>query len=113
MKRTIIVLTIIALVIIGVSFSYQNAMASKAVTCCQVFRVVDNAGNVVPSCTIVVEPCTSTQGCHCTTGATGQCTICGLTAGNSYTATASCPTEGSVSVTFTACVTSVVIINVH
>jgi hypothetical protein len=112
MKRTIFVLTIIALVIIGVSLSYQKAMASKADTCCQTFKVVDSLGNPVSGCVINVTPC-STPTCQCTTGSDGQCTICGLTTGGSYKASASCPTPHGGSADFTACATVVVTITVN
>jgi hypothetical protein len=112
MKRTIVVLAIIALAIIGISFSYQNAMPSEAAGCCQTFRVVDPDGVAFPNCTITVAPCSSVLNCRCTTGLTGQCTICNLVTGKTYTATASCGSE-SATVTFVACVSQVIVINVQ
>lgn len=104
MKRSILLLSAIAFIVIGIATQFQDAMSSKADTCCQDFQVLDANGQPMAGCTVTI---TCTTFCQCTMppGKT-KCTICGLTSGTSYTATTSCC---SGSTTFTACVGSTLI----
>jgi hypothetical protein len=107
MKRSIILLTIIALVIIGlVSFS-GTALTASPGTCCQDFHVQTEAGIPIEGCTVYYGSCIL---CQCTTDRNGDCTICGLTVGNTYEVSVNC---GSGGATFKACQDEPVVIIVH
>lgn len=100
MKRSIILLvaiTIIAFLFTGLS---GEASAEKTGTCCQKFQVV-SPNAPLSGCIISIQ--WPEYPLQCTADANGQCQICNIPTGNTYTVEANCDGKRHGSTTFTAC----------
>jgi hypothetical protein len=101
MKRSILLLSVIAIVAILFAGLSHNVEANKSDTCCQEFEIV-STGTPLSGCVIsIVYPGTPLQ-CN-VNPSTGRCTICGIPAGVTYTVEANCDGERHGSAKFKAC----------
>jgi hypothetical protein len=101
MKRSILLLTVIAIAALLFSGLSHKVETNKSGTCCQEFEIV-SAGTPLSGCVIsIVWPGTPLQ-CN-VDPTTGRCTICDIPAGNTYLVEANCDEKRHGSTKFKAC----------
>jgi hypothetical protein len=101
MKRTILILSVIAIVALLFTGLSGSLKADKVPdTCCQKFQIV-SAGTPLTGCVIsIVWPGYVLQ---CTPDEYGKCEICNIPSGNMYTVEARCDGHRTGSTKFKAC----------
>jgi hypothetical protein len=110
MKRSILILSVIAFIaLLFTGFSGSLKATKTTDTCCQKFQIV-STGTPLTGCVIsIVWPGYVLQ---CTPDRYGKCSICNIPSGNTYTVEARCDGDRKGSTKFTACTNDYVTIPV-
>lgn len=110
MKKTLFLLSALAILSVLLFLFTTPARTSNTDTCCQKFEIV-SAGTPLTGCKISIANFPGPVA-ECIPDINLQCTICNLTVGNTYTAIASCDGKRTGSTSFVACSSKPVIIYV-